>query len=89
MENSLPKPGTSMMQLLARREKQKKGSTRKRQGKKNAMKTKAIFRRTFTHNEQLLVRPCGVIIARCTMYQSEAISAAKVCHHCDCILTLN
>lgn len=34
--------------------------------------------RRWTHNEQLVVRPCQVIIARGTFFGSEAISAVKV-----------
>ncbi|EJD54206.1 hypothetical protein AURDEDRAFT_51957, partial [Auricularia subglabra TFB-10046 SS5] len=37
-------------------------------------KTKTVFHRTWTHNEQLAVRPCGVIVSRCTFYQAEAVS---------------
>ncbi|PPR02945.1 hypothetical protein CVT24_012157 [Panaeolus cyanescens] len=35
---------------------------------------KAQFGRRRTHNEQTLVRPCGVIFARATMYGAEAVS---------------
>lgn len=34
--------------------------------------------RNRTHNEQLFVRCCGVIISRATMYGSESITSAKV-----------
>ncbi|KAJ7580731.1 hypothetical protein C8J56DRAFT_1169107 [Mycena floridula] len=37
-------------------------------------KTKVLFRRCQTHNEELLVRPCGVIHARATFYGAEAVS---------------
>lgn len=74
-----------MMALLERREhnKQIKSPSKRKapaKSKKAARQTKvtAVFRRSFTHNEQLLVRPCGVIISRCTMYQSEAVSGVKV-----------
>jgi len=39
---------------------------------------RATFGRCRTHNEQLLVRPCGIILSRATFYGSEAISAVKV-----------
>ncbi len=39
---------------------------------------KARFGRKRTHNEQLLLRPCGIFIARATFHGSEAISAVKV-----------
>jgi len=42
------------------------------QGKKSK-KIRAQFGRTRTHNEQILVAPCGMIIARETFYFSEAI----------------
>jgi hypothetical protein len=37
-------------------------------------KIKAQFSRQRTHNEQTLVRPCGIIFARATMYNAEAVS---------------
>jgi CxC6 like cysteine cluster associated with KDZ transposases len=37
-------------------------------------KVKAQFGRRRTHNEQTLVRPCGVIIARATFFGAEAVS---------------
>ena len=39
---------------------------------------KAYFGRRRTHNEQLIVRTCGVIIARATLYGSEAVSGVNV-----------
>lgn len=39
---------------------------------------KAFFGRRRTHNEQLIMRSCGVIIARATFFGSEAISAVNV-----------
>lgn len=42
---------------------------------KNGNRTfKAMFGRRRTHNEQTLVRPCGVVFARATMFGSEAVS---------------
>ncbi|KDR71533.1 hypothetical protein GALMADRAFT_102508 [Galerina marginata CBS 339.88] len=35
---------------------------------------KAHFGRQRTHNEQTLVRPCGIIFARATMFNAEAVS---------------
>ncbi|KAG2751907.1 hypothetical protein P692DRAFT_20871831 [Suillus brevipes Sb2] len=37
-------------------------------------KLKAIFRRQRTNNKQLVVRPCGIISGRGTMYHHEAVS---------------
>ncbi|KDQ12188.1 hypothetical protein BOTBODRAFT_89130, partial [Botryobasidium botryosum FD-172 SS1] len=37
-------------------------------------KVKTVFTRRSTHNEQLVVRPCGVVVGRATMYYSEAYS---------------
>ncbi|KDQ13593.1 hypothetical protein BOTBODRAFT_146187 [Botryobasidium botryosum FD-172 SS1] len=37
------------------------------------VKLKAQFGRRYSHNEQLFVRPCGVIIGRTTMFNSEGI----------------
>ncbi|EIW56144.1 uncharacterized protein TRAVEDRAFT_129214 [Trametes versicolor FP-101664 SS1] len=38
---------------------------------------KARFGRRRTHNEQLVERPCGVILSRATFFGSEAVSAVK------------
>ena len=40
---------------------------------------KAQFSRRRTHNEQTLVRPCGIIFARATMFGAEAVSNFLVC----------
>ncbi|THV06826.1 hypothetical protein K435DRAFT_644489 [Dendrothele bispora CBS 962.96] len=37
-------------------------------------KLKAQFGRRRTHNKQILVRPCGIIYARATLYGAEAVS---------------
>ncbi|KAJ7348297.1 hypothetical protein DFH08DRAFT_698265 [Mycena albidolilacea] len=37
-------------------------------------KYKALFGGVRTHNEQILVRPCGVICSRATFYNAEAVS---------------
>lgn len=37
--------------------------------------------RKWTHNEQLFVRPCGVIVSRCTFYHAESLTASAVSHH--------
>ena len=42
-------------------------------------KLRAHFGRRRTHNEQLIMRPCGVILSRATFFGSEAISAVNVC----------
>lgn len=39
----------------------------------------AQFGRSRTHNEQILVAPCGIIIARETFYHAESITAVVVC----------
>jgi hypothetical protein len=41
-------------------------------------KLRAFFGYRRTHNEQLIMRPCGVILARATFFGSEAISAVNV-----------
>ncbi|KAG2746555.1 hypothetical protein P692DRAFT_201877121 [Suillus brevipes Sb2] len=38
---------------------------------------RARFGRRRTHNEQLIMRPCGVILARATFFGSEAVSAVN------------
>ena len=40
---------------------------------------KGRFSRRWTHNEQLFVRCCGIIISRATFYGSEGVSGVKVC----------
>jgi hypothetical protein len=40
---------------------------------------KATFGRKRTHNEQVLVAPCGVILARETFYGAEGISSFSTC----------
>lgn len=35
--------------------------------------------RRWTHNEQLFVRCCGVIVSRATFFGSEGVSGVKVC----------
>ena len=42
---------------------------------------KAQFGRRRTHNEQTLVRPCGIIYARATMFGTEAVSNFLVCYN--------
>jgi hypothetical protein len=42
-------------------------------------KIRAQFGRSRTHNEQILVAPCGIIIARETFYHAESITAVVVC----------
>jgi hypothetical protein len=34
-------------------------------------KIHAMFDRRHTHNEQIMVRPCSIIVARCTFFGSE------------------
>jgi len=41
-------------------------------------KLRVQFGRKYTHNEQLFVAPCGVIVAQETFYHSEAPSAVVV-----------
>ncbi len=41
-------------------------------------KLKAKWARSQTHNEQLIVRPCGVILARKTFFASEGVIQVKM-----------
>jgi hypothetical protein len=41
-------------------------------------KLKAQFGRRWTHNEQILVRPCGIILVRATFFGAEAVSNVLV-----------
>ena len=45
-------------------------------------KLKAIFFQKRTNNEQLFIRPCGIISGRGTMYHHEAVSNVLVCCYC-------
>lgn len=46
---------------------------------KNSRKgLKGVFSRRWTHNEQLMVRPCGVVVGRATFYFAESMSGVKV-----------
>jgi len=47
--------------------------------KGNSHCLKARFGTRRTHNEELIMRPCGIILARATFYGSEAVSAVNVC----------
>lgn len=51
-------------------------------------KLRARWTRRQTHNELLIVRPCGVIIARYTMYGAEGIQEVKVRIRDDHLVTL-
>jgi hypothetical protein len=42
-------------------------------------KLRAKFGRSRTHNEQIVVRPCGIIVACATMVGAEAVSNVLVC----------
>ncbi|PIL28517.1 hypothetical protein GSI_08555 [Ganoderma sinense ZZ0214-1] len=41
--------------------------------KSRQAKVKTTLTRRWTHNEQLLVRPCGVIVSRCTFFEAESL----------------
>lgn len=62
--------------------KRKKGSGAKEGGKdarnKKSERIDGVFSRRWTHNEQLMVRPCGIVIARATLFGAESVSAVKV-----------
>lgn len=52
------------------------------EGRSGARKLPGAFGRRWTHNEQLMVRPCGVVIGRATFYASESLGAVRVrCVH--------
>ena len=43
------------------------------------IKLRSLYSRQRTHNEQTLVRPCGVIFAQATFFGAEAVSNVLVC----------
>jgi hypothetical protein len=47
---------------------------------KGNVKRRARFGRRWTHNEELCVASCGVIIGRATFFGSEAPNGVKVCY---------
>ncbi len=47
------------------------------------------FGRNFTHNEQLLVRPCGMIQGRETFFGSETVPQVVVCTYSSELLPLS
>lgn len=56
--------------------------------KGKSKKLRAQFGRKRTHNEQLIIAPCGMILARRTFHHSEAFSLVAVCEsffHLTCI----
>ncbi|KAI0712635.1 hypothetical protein C8Q76DRAFT_621583 [Earliella scabrosa] len=73
--------GQALHKLRRRLEKHKfpQSETRHRKRRRKAKISKdppplkASITRKWTHNEQLLVRPCGVIISRATFYESEGV----------------
>lgn len=46
---------------------------------KKGKKIRALMGRMHSHNEELLVRPCGVIIGRCTCFGAESPEQVIVC----------
>lgn len=52
-----------------------------------AKSVKGVFRRRWTHNEQLMVRPCGVVVGRATFFASESLSGVKVWITCLTLFT--
>ena len=44
-------------------------------------KIKSSISRRWTHNEQILVRPCGIVIARATFFEAESLPNCRVCAH--------
>ncbi|PIL31096.1 hypothetical protein GSI_05792 [Ganoderma sinense ZZ0214-1] len=41
-------------------------------------KVKSTLTRRWTHNEQLLVRPCGIVISRATFYEAESLPNCRL-----------
>lgn len=59
----------------------KTGSVKKTGRSGGSGKAKSIlgsFTRKWTHNEQLMVRPCGIVIGRATFYASENMIGVRV-----------
>ncbi|PPQ64861.1 hypothetical protein CVT26_002579 [Gymnopilus dilepis] len=84
LEAAYTEKGTSIFKLQQRLEKAMQGSNRTTstecEGKPEVgnRRLKAYFGRRRTHNEQIIMRPCGVILSRATFYGSEAVSSVNV-----------
>ena len=52
-------------------------------------KLRAYFGRRRTHNEQIIMRPCGIILSRATFYGSEAISSVNVSTLQYCVMRVH
>lgn len=93
LEDAYLEKGTSLFKLQQRLDKVTSGNAAKSQGGDDSgmvelecdgkpevgnRKLKAYFGRRRTHNEQIIMRPCGVILSRATFYGSEAVSSVNV-----------
>jgi hypothetical protein len=56
---------------------------------KLSKKVRSRFGRARTHNEEIIVAPCGMVLARRTMYHAEAISEVAVRPHSLCLFRFN
>lgn len=80
-----PADQTSLSQLTARSKRvgvtTNKSSSQKTKDKRrqqNPTNPELKSKRTWTHNEQLIVRPCGIVVSRATMFSSEGVASANV-----------
>jgi hypothetical protein len=76
VEATLPQDGDTFHVLVG----EASDTSAECEGKSEAgnRKLRAFFGRRHTHNEQVMMRPCGVILARATFFGSEAVSAVNV-----------
>lgn len=56
----------------------KKSSSKKDPNAPAKLKLKNALGRRYTHCQQLMFRPCGVILARATFFEAESVSNARV-----------
>lgn len=72
--------GEAELQAIKQANEADRNDERRRDGENSSKNSGPKLSRARTHNDQLIVGTCGVILARQSMFNSEALSALKVCH---------
>ncbi|TFK82744.1 hypothetical protein K466DRAFT_499739, partial [Polyporus arcularius HHB13444] len=75
-ENERRERGQALFRLRRRHERTLEQADQRGDTLQNLTKKSAISRR-WTHNEQLMVRTCGVVLSRATFYEAESPSNAR------------
>ncbi|KAI7961221.1 hypothetical protein MJO28_001710 [Puccinia striiformis f. sp. tritici] len=85
LHSMLNRPGSNCTSGRRQADESDRAEESRRSGEEGASK-KPSLSRARTHNDQLAVAPCGVILARQTMFNSESPSAVKVNLSCISML---